>query len=295
LTTGINLEDISWYYELSGQRVGPVSFSEIQTLVASASITSSTLVWRRGWTDWKAAGDTELVGKLPSTATAASSTAAPAIKSASTIAPNGVKGWPRMAGVALALVGVVVVAGIYVRKHPELLASLRSSPAQAQQEPVSDKQQSQQATVAELPGDEVRSDGSPAVIGIESDSFQTVGGVLRVTDHDAVKQLLLDQRKVSGIEGDFIHLVTAYRFKGRDTVLVTTACGGSSCNYTSFALLDIQADGQVKVLSDEQLTLDAEGATPDVVPQVDGSLLIAFRGFKGAQRWLYANGGLAQL
>jgi hypothetical protein len=161
---------------------------------------------------------------------------------------------------------------------------------------VFDGQQTRKTTIGELLGIGGQASGpAPSVIVVEGDSFQTQGGVLRVAERDGVKHLLLDQRVVSEIDGDLIRLITAYRFKDRDTVLVTTACSGSSCTYTSFALFEAWADGRTKVLSDKRLTLDTDGAAPEVMPQNDGSLLISFHGFDGPQRWRYADGAIAKL
>jgi hypothetical protein len=73
----------SWYYEQSGQRAGPVSDSGIQSLVVKGTLSASTLVWRRGWTDWKAVEATELNDFIPR------QEAMPAPASV----PDGVKAW----------------------------------------------------------------------------------------------------------------------------------------------------------------------------------------------------------
>lgn len=152
-----------------------------------------------------------------------------------------------------------------------------------------------QATVAELLGaGSQASSRSPAVVATNSDSFQTPVGLLRVVDDKGSKHLMFGQKVIAGIEGDLIHLASAYRVQNRDTVLVTMACSGSSCSYTSFALLDIQSDGQVKVVSNKELVIAADSAVPAVAPQADGSLLISFSGFKGTQRWRYADGALTK-
>lgn len=482
----------AWYYERSGQRIGPIPLNEIRTLVASAGLSGSTLVWRSGWAAWKPVHETELGSDLPS-AKKSVATPRPLIEPE---IPNGVKGWSwgafllslfwairfrvwwgllslvpvlglgvliwlgikgrelawqrgqwesveafarvqrrwSIAGTLFTVLSGVLLASIYVHEHPALLEGLHTVQAQPrQEEPVGavaqvtsvaavgadlhklqgastgdllkdgywgpkiaainpiagrqcveqtlpqlpplqfdggrlavssahgshaenwvtglvqldadgqldiavvcdeaseqillltsrgissgvssavarwlkeqgrgetavtvfDGQRTRQATVAELLGAGSQAGGvSPAVVTIMGDSFQTHGSLLRVVDDNGGKQLLLGQKVVAGIEGDLIHLASAYRSQDRDTVLVTTACSGSSCSYTSFALLDIQPDGQVKVLSNKELVIAADSAVPAIAPQADGSLLISFPGFKGPQRWRYADGALAKL
>lgn len=41
-----------WYFSSKGQRVGPVSESELRSLVASGRISASDLVWQTGQPDW---------------------------------------------------------------------------------------------------------------------------------------------------------------------------------------------------------------------------------------------------
>jgi hypothetical protein len=44
-----------WYYSLGGQRIGPVSWSELSSLSNVGEIKDSTLVWREGMSDWRPA------------------------------------------------------------------------------------------------------------------------------------------------------------------------------------------------------------------------------------------------
>ena len=41
-----------WYYELSGNSVGPVSAGDIRRLIRARQILGSTLLWTEGLTDW---------------------------------------------------------------------------------------------------------------------------------------------------------------------------------------------------------------------------------------------------
>jgi len=68
--------EAQWYYERSGQRVGPISFSQLRATVARGGLAGSTLVWRSGWLDWQPLEVTEL-SDLPLEA-ALDSVAAPA-------------------------------------------------------------------------------------------------------------------------------------------------------------------------------------------------------------------------
>ncbi|MBI84776.1 MAG: hypothetical protein CMJ81_16410 [Planctomycetaceae bacterium] len=46
-----------FYYEISGEREGPVSFSELQTLVQQGVVTKQTQVWRHKLEDWTPASE----------------------------------------------------------------------------------------------------------------------------------------------------------------------------------------------------------------------------------------------
>ncbi|MPV68007.1 DUF4339 domain-containing protein [Burkholderia sp. BE17] len=58
----------TWHYEKDGQRLGPVSNDEMRRLIQERAITRGTLVWKQGFTDWRALGDTELAQHLETTA-----------------------------------------------------------------------------------------------------------------------------------------------------------------------------------------------------------------------------------
>lgn len=49
-----------WYYELGGERIGPVADREIAARLAEGAISPATLVWREGMADWKPLAETEL-------------------------------------------------------------------------------------------------------------------------------------------------------------------------------------------------------------------------------------------
>ena len=42
----------TWYYEVSGESLGPVSESELRTLLDSGKISMETLVWKESLSDW---------------------------------------------------------------------------------------------------------------------------------------------------------------------------------------------------------------------------------------------------
>ncbi|MEJ6007741.1 DUF4339 domain-containing protein [Paucibacter sp. AS339] len=62
-----------WYYEQSGQHIGPAPTSVIQALVLNSTVSASTLVWRSGWADWTPMGRTELGALLSGASAAATS------------------------------------------------------------------------------------------------------------------------------------------------------------------------------------------------------------------------------
>ena len=47
--------DTKWYYVEKHERKGPVSFENLQQLVAKGTITFETLVWKEGMQDWEKA------------------------------------------------------------------------------------------------------------------------------------------------------------------------------------------------------------------------------------------------
>jgi predicted Zn finger-like uncharacterized protein len=41
-----------WFYILDGQRVGPVSESELKTLIGQSKLNSKSIIWKKGFSDW---------------------------------------------------------------------------------------------------------------------------------------------------------------------------------------------------------------------------------------------------
>jgi hypothetical protein len=50
----------NWYYARNGHQAGPVSESEIPSLINSGVVVASTLVWHEGMTDWLPANQSTL-------------------------------------------------------------------------------------------------------------------------------------------------------------------------------------------------------------------------------------------
>lgn len=72
---------MDWYYSEQGQQKGPVSESELQSLVSNGTVQPSDLIWREGMTDWLPVGQVpEISGSAPAAAPPAApvSPAAPA-------------------------------------------------------------------------------------------------------------------------------------------------------------------------------------------------------------------------
>ena len=53
---------MNWYYDLGGQRQGPVPEAELDRLLASGTITANTLVWCEGMADWAPLGKARAAG-----------------------------------------------------------------------------------------------------------------------------------------------------------------------------------------------------------------------------------------
>jgi hypothetical protein len=47
-----NKDNMNWYYAQGGQRQGPITESELETLIAAGTITATTLIWKEGMADW---------------------------------------------------------------------------------------------------------------------------------------------------------------------------------------------------------------------------------------------------
>lgn len=56
---------MNWYYDLGGQRQGPVPEAELDRLLASGTISQNTLVWREGMADWTPLKDARTTGDAP--------------------------------------------------------------------------------------------------------------------------------------------------------------------------------------------------------------------------------------
>ena len=55
-----------WYFvDKNGQKQGPVSPEDIQSLIDADSITPNTLVWKSGMNSWSVMTDTELKELFP--------------------------------------------------------------------------------------------------------------------------------------------------------------------------------------------------------------------------------------
>ncbi|MBU0613716.1 DUF4339 domain-containing protein [Patescibacteria group bacterium] len=54
-----------WFYELKGKRNGAISYSEIRGLIINNKLNKDSLVWKKGFTDWKRISDTELINLFP--------------------------------------------------------------------------------------------------------------------------------------------------------------------------------------------------------------------------------------
>jgi hypothetical protein len=50
-----------WHYASDGERRGPVTSSEMSSLISSGQVTRTTLVWSEGMGDWKQAAQTDLL------------------------------------------------------------------------------------------------------------------------------------------------------------------------------------------------------------------------------------------
>ena len=49
-----------WHYELDGKKYGPISYAEISGLIKKETLSRESLVWKKGFDDWKQIIDTEL-------------------------------------------------------------------------------------------------------------------------------------------------------------------------------------------------------------------------------------------
>jgi len=55
----------TWFYAKGGQQVGPVSFAEVQALLANGGLRVDELVWTEGMPQWMPAGQVPQLGGMP--------------------------------------------------------------------------------------------------------------------------------------------------------------------------------------------------------------------------------------
>lgn len=57
-------DESGWWYSMDGERIGPVTVTDIDDAIAEGDITRETLVWRDGMDSWSAASSVEAVDDL---------------------------------------------------------------------------------------------------------------------------------------------------------------------------------------------------------------------------------------
>lgn len=135
----------------------------------------------------------------------------------------------------------------------------------------------------------------PSLITVQGTEYQARGGTLVVQgDVTSGRKLLLNGQPVPKMTEDLMRLVSVYRYRDRDTALVTYGCGGSGCNWTWFALVEVLTNGQVNVMAGDKLQMDMDGSVPDIAIQSDGSLLVSFRAQQGSEQWRYSKGQITK-
>ena len=142
----------------------------------------------------------------------------------------------------------------------------------------------------------------PRLVGevrIQDGQVKTVVGVLSVGSADpsgaGPKALMLNGSMVNGTEDDYVDLVTLYRYEGEDVAVFTHACNGSSCGFTSLALLKVTASGEITIYRDKDFTIAMDGQMPALKVDEGDGIRIAFEGYSGPQTWRYLNGELWKL
>lgn len=82
-----------WYYELNGAQQGPEETAQIQQRLSNGELSSETLVWREGMTDWVALSQ---VVELKQGSVASPSASAQAGQASPYVAPPQMQGPPGM-------------------------------------------------------------------------------------------------------------------------------------------------------------------------------------------------------
>lgn len=135
-----------------------------------------------------------------------------------------------------------------------------------------------------------------AVLEVQADQVETVGGLVKIVSSnqstDGISHLTINDKRINDIGDDHVTLLTRYRYTDRDILLVTHGCSGSGCSFTSIALINIQANGEVKVDKHDDLTINTDGGVPSVHVNDKGSLSLSFSGQTAPQRWTFENGKL---
>ena len=125
-----------------------------------------------------------------------------------------------------------------------------------------------------------------------STEMKTIGGVLRVVNEQFSPHLVLNKKKISGIDNDSITLKQKFNVAGNDVVLVQQNCSGSSCSYSNLNFVTITSTGKITV--SESMDAD-EGGTAEV-KAVGDTLIIKTETYEGRRKktstWIYANGNV---
>lgn len=160
------------------------------------------------------------------------------------------------------------------------------------------------ATLEAMKGPQAASEPAspPRLIGevrIQDGQVKTVAGVLSVGSSDpsgsGPKALMLNGSMVNGTEDDNVDLVALYRYEGEDVAVFTHACNGSSCGFTSLALLKLTASGEMTIYRDKDFTIAMDGQMPALKVDEGDGIRVAFEGYSGPQTWRYLNGELWKL
>lgn len=125
--------DVMWYYARNGtERQGPVSESELKSLIAQGQVQADDLLWREGLSGWIPLRDLAEF-RAPASSSPAPVTPPPAPSSDTRVAiPSGLSGWMAFNGIVIILSGLAYITTCFALPSGILLVIAGASLMSAQ-------------------------------------------------------------------------------------------------------------------------------------------------------------------
>lgn len=133
---------------------------------------------------------------------------------------------------------------------------------------------------------------SVTVVDVESDSFQSVGGLISIVKDnpdDLFGEHVMFAGKNLEIASEMVSLTKAYRYGDHDLIVVKTNYSGTAYTDCWVSLIEVSSAGVATVSDEMTVRGDVGLSNEEIQPQADGSVKINFVGPQGKEHWIYAN------